>query len=80
MKVLNYKAPEINWDKKVTVELSLKELLIMYDAAGYLVYKDILSLYRKPEAPYTYEEYSTFYDAISAIVENEINMESLQIV
>lgn len=80
MKVLKYDAPEINWDKKITVELSLKELLMMYDAAGYLTYKDMSSLYKTSEVPYTYEEHTTFYDAISAIIENEVDMESLQIV
>lgn len=80
MKVLKYEAPEINWDKKITVELSLKELLMMYDAVGYFTYKEMSSLYRSSEVPYTCEEHDAFYDAISAIVENEIDIESLQIV
>ena len=80
MKVLKYESPEINWDKKITVELSLKELLMMYDAAGYLTYKDMAPLYMTSEVPYTYEEHTSFYDAISTIVENEIDMKSLQIV
>lgn len=80
MKVLKYEPPEINWDKKITVELSLKELLMMYDAAGYLTYKDMTQLYRTSEIPYTCKEHTSFYYAISTIVENEIDMKSLQIV
>ena len=53
---------------------------MMYDAAGYLTYKDMAPLYMTSEVPYTYEEHTSFYDAISTIVENEIDMESLQIV
>ena len=44
MKVLKYEAPEINWDKKITVELSLKELLMMYDAVGYFTYKETIAI------------------------------------
>ena len=80
MKVLKSEIPEINWDQKFTIELSLKELLMMHDAAGYFIYKDIERNYRTPEIPYTNKEYSTFYDDIVDIIGNEIDMESLQYV
>lgn len=80
MEILQYDVPEINWDKKITVKLSLKEFLMIYDAVGHFVYDEIERDYITSEVPYTYKEHSAFYDEISTIVENEIDMESLQIV
>ena len=79
MKILKYDVPEINWDKKIAVELSLKEFLMIYDAVGHFVYDEIERDYITSEVPYTYKEHSAFYDGISALVENEIDMSTLQI-
>lgn len=78
MKVLKDKMPDINWRQTFTIEFSLKELLILYDAFSMISFISQISEYKNKEnIPYSIKENDSFYKDFSDLVENKIDIEKL---
>lgn len=78
MKVLKDEMPDINWRQTFTIEFSLKELLILYDAFSMVSFDSQISEYKNKEnIPYSIKENDSFYKDFSYLVENKIDMEKL---
>ena len=62
MKVLKDEMPDINWRQTFTIEFSLKELLILYDAFSMVSFGSQISEYKNKEnIPYSIKENDSFY-------------------
>ena len=78
MKVLKDEMPDINWRQTFTIEFSLKELLILYDAFSMVSFVSQISEYKNKEnIPYSIKENDSFYKDFSYLVENKIDIEKL---
>lgn len=78
MKVLKDEIPDINWRQTFTIEFSLKELLILYDAFSMVSFVSQISEYKNKEnIPYSIKENDSFYKDFADLVENKIDMEKL---
>ena len=78
MKVLKDEMPDINWRQTFTIEFSLKELLILYDAFSMVSFDSQISEYKnKANIPYSIKENDSFYNDFADLVENKIDIEKL---
>lgn len=78
MKVLKDEMPDINWRQTFTIEFSLKELLILYDAFSMVSFVSQISEYKNKEnIPYSIKENDSFYKDFADLVENKIDIEKL---
>lgn len=78
MKVLKDEMPDINWRQTFTIEFSLKELLILYDAFSMVSFDSQISEYKNKEnIPYSIKENDSFYKDFADLVENKIDIEKL---
>lgn len=78
MKVLKNEMPDINWRQTFTIEFSLKELLILYDAFSMVSFVSQISEYKNKEnIPYSIKENDSFYKDFADLVENKIDIEKL---
>lgn len=78
MKVLKDEMPDINWRQTFTIEFSLKELLILYDAFSMVSFDSQISEYKNKEnIPYSIKENDRFYKDFADLVENKIDIEKL---
>ena len=78
MKVLKNEMPDINWRQTFTIEFSLKELLILYDAFSMVSFVSQISEYKNKEnIPYSIKENDRFYKDFADLVENKIDREKL---
>ena len=78
MKVLKNEMPDINWRQTFTIEFSLKELLILYDAFSMVSFVSQISEYKNKEnIPYSIKENDRFYKDFADLVENKIDIEKL---
>ena len=78
MKVLKDEMPDINWRQTFTIEFSLKELLILYDAFSMVSFVSQISEYENKEnIPYSIKETDSFYKDFADLVENKIDIEKL---
>lgn len=78
MKVLKDEIPDINWRQTFTIEFSLKELLILYDAFSMVSFVSQISEYKNKEnIPYSIKENDSFYKDFADLVENKIDIEKL---
>lgn len=78
MKVLKDEMPDINWRQTFTIEFSLKELLILYDAFSMVSFDSQISEYKNKEnIAYSIKENDSFYKDFADLVENKIDIEKL---
>ena len=78
MKVLKDEMPDINWRQTFTINFSLKELLILYDAFSMVSFDSQISEYKNKEnIPYSIKENDCFYKDFADLVENKIDIEKL---
>lgn len=78
MKVLKDEMPDINWRQTFTINFSLKELLILYDAFSMVSFDSQISEYKNKEnIPYSIKENDRFYKDFADLVENKIDIEKL---
>lgn len=78
MRVLKDEMPDINWRQTFTIEFSLKELLILYDAFSMVSFVSQISEYKNKEnIPYSIKENDSFYKDFANLVENKIDIEKL---
>lgn len=70
MKLLN--TDETKWDKKIQLELTLRELQIIRDSIGATSHHDRSSIWEHTEVcPYTYEQGDSLFNDVMDIIKKQ---------